>query len=69
MFCQEVAEKTTDYLEGALSEEESIRWESHASACRHCARYVAQMLITMRLLAGTRSSSLEEVWPPIGHYK
>ena len=69
MFCQEIAEKTTDYLEGALSVEERSRWESHASTCGYCARYVAQMAVTIRLLASTRSSSLEEVWPPIGHYK
>jgi anti-sigma factor RsiW len=69
MFCQEVVAKTTDYLEGALPRDERSRWESHAATCRACARYFAQTLITIRLIAGTRSSSLEEVWPSIGHYK
>lgn len=67
MFCQEVAAKTTDYLEDALPESERREWESHAAACLDCSRYIAQICITIRLTAGISSSSPEEVWPAIRH--
>jgi anti-sigma factor RsiW len=61
MLCQEVTDKTTEYLERALAESATRQWESHVAACEYCARYVAQMRLTIRLigrLAATRDDLL-----------
>ncbi len=50
MRCREVTERTTEYLEGAMSPETCRDWEAHTAACADCARYVAQMAVTIRLL-------------------
>jgi len=49
MTCQEIAERTTDYLERVLPENAVRLWESHVGSCERCARYVAQMRLTIRL--------------------
>jgi putative zinc finger protein len=67
MWCKEVVAKTTDYFEGALSETEAREWESHAGHCADCIRYIFQLRLTIDLLAGLRSSPVEEVWPRILH--
>ena len=50
MTCQQIVETTTEYLEGALPESVCRQWESHTAACQPCARYVAQIRMTIRLL-------------------
>ena len=50
MVCREIIEKTTDYFEAALSDPARREWESHLTACIHCARYVIQYRTTIRLL-------------------
>jgi anti-sigma factor RsiW len=54
MFCKQVAESTTDYLERILAAERLRDFESHVALCSECARYVAQMKMTIRLIAATR---------------
>lgn len=43
LTCQELVELVTAYLEGALSPEESERFESHLVDCEHCTTYLEQM--------------------------
>lgn len=38
----------TDYLEGELSVAERSRFEAHMAWCDGCARYLAQMRLTIR---------------------
>jgi predicted anti-sigma-YlaC factor YlaD len=45
--CQEVVELVTDYLEGALSDEEVALFEQHLELCDGCRYYVEQMRITI----------------------
>lgn len=45
--CQEVVELVTDYLEGALPEEDVARFEQHLELCDGCRYYVEQMRITI----------------------
>ncbi|MEO8424226.1 MAG: zf-HC2 domain-containing protein [Actinomycetota bacterium] len=47
--CQEVVEIVTDYLEGAMSESDRIRFEEHLTICDGCTSYVQQMRETIRL--------------------
>jgi len=51
LVCQQVVELVTDYLEGALSDQDRERFERHLVGCPHCTEYLAQMRETI-LLAG-----------------
>jgi anti-sigma factor RsiW len=44
-----MVEIVTDYLEGALSPEERVRFEQHLALCDGCTYYVEQMRETIRL--------------------
>ena len=52
MPCQELVERVTDYLDGALTERDRLRLEAHLAECEDCVRYVAQLRETVRI-AGT----------------
>jgi anti-sigma factor RsiW len=43
LVCREFVELVTDYLEGALPEEERIRFEGHLAECDGCAGYLEDM--------------------------
>lgn len=50
MDCQELVELVTDFLEGALSEEQERALRDHARQCVDCLRYLGQTQLTVRLL-------------------
>ncbi len=41
--CRDMVELMNDYLEGALSQADSSRFEAHLSICDPCARYLEQI--------------------------
>jgi anti-sigma factor RsiW len=47
--CQEVVELVTDYLEGALTPTDTLRFETHLAGCPNCTEYLAQIRETIRL--------------------
>lgn len=49
LSCRQVVELVTAYLEGALSLEDSLRFENHLTACDGCTMYVEQMRRTIEL--------------------
>jgi hypothetical protein len=49
LSCQELVELVTDYLEGALSEEETARFESHIGLCDGCNVYLEQFRQTIAM--------------------
>jgi predicted anti-sigma-YlaC factor YlaD len=49
LTCREVVEIVTDYLEGALSPEDHVRFDAHLSGCDGCTSYLDQMRETIRL--------------------
>jgi anti-sigma factor RsiW len=49
LTCAELVELVTDYLEGALPEQDRVRFEEHVVVCRACASYLDQMRITVAL--------------------
>ena len=63
LSCQELVELVTDYLEGALPEEERVRFEDHIGRCDGCNVYLAQMRQTVSALGylpqGTLSPEAE----------
>jgi predicted anti-sigma-YlaC factor YlaD len=60
MPCQELVEVITDYLEGALSEIDRVRFEEHLKNCRHCRTYLEQMRQTIRALGRLPETSIPE---------
>ncbi|HZD17769.1 MAG TPA: zf-HC2 domain-containing protein [Actinomycetota bacterium] len=49
MSCQSLVELVTDYLEGALPDDERARFEEHVAGCDGCTAYLEQMRVTIRL--------------------
>jgi anti-sigma factor RsiW len=58
LSCQELVELVTDYLEGALGEEERARFDDHLCVCEGCAVYVAQIEATVRVSGRLRPEDL-----------
>ncbi|MGH2673362.1 MAG: anti-sigma factor family protein [Actinomycetota bacterium] len=49
MNCRTLVELVTDYLEGALSEDEGTAVEAHLAECEGCTAYLEQFRTTIRL--------------------
>jgi anti-sigma factor RsiW len=49
MNCRTLVELVTDYLEGALPDDERARVEAHLAGCNGCTTYLEQMRTTIRL--------------------
>jgi anti-sigma factor RsiW len=58
LSCQELVELVTDYLEGALSEEETARFESHIGGCDGCNVYLEQMRQTIAMVGSLSADAL-----------
>ena len=50
LTCQELVEIVSDYLEGALAEEDRERFDAHLQECEGCRRYLDQMRTTIRVV-------------------
>ena len=50
LSCQDVAEIITEYLEGAMSLTNRIRFHMHLGMCRSCRNYLRQMKATIQTL-------------------
>ncbi len=50
LSCRELVELVTDYLEGALSDEERARFEGHIARCAACTIYLEQIRQTIAAL-------------------
>jgi anti-sigma factor RsiW len=59
MPCQELVEVITDYLEGALSERDRIRFEEHLAICSVCREYLAQFERTIKAVGTVTEQDLD----------
>jgi anti-sigma factor RsiW len=59
LACIEEIELVTDYLEGALPEDEAARLERHLESCPGCTEYLEQM----RSIAGSLGGLAEDPLP------
>jgi anti-sigma factor RsiW len=50
MACRELVEVVTDYLEGALGEDDRARFEAHLAGCEGCQEYVLQIRQTIEVV-------------------
>jgi anti-sigma factor RsiW len=53
LTCREVVELVTDYLEDALPAAERERFDAHVASCPGCRAYLAQMRVTLQVVAAT----------------
>jgi anti-sigma factor RsiW len=60
MPCQELVEVITDYLEGALSPKDRLRFEEHLELCSGCRNYVEQMRVTISLTGALKTDSIPD---------
>jgi len=60
LSCRELVELVTNYLEGALTQEDRLRFQHHLSGCDHCTTYLDQMRRTIELTGTLR---VEDVSP------
>jgi anti-sigma factor RsiW len=58
LSCQELVELVTDYLESALSPEDTDRFEEHLGRCSGCAAYLEQIRQTIALTGRLTRDSL-----------
>jgi anti-sigma factor RsiW len=58
LSCQELVELVTDYLEGALSEEQAARFEDHIDRCGACKLYLEQIRQTIAVAGTLTADSL-----------
>lgn len=60
LTCQELVELVTDYLEGALEEQTTARFEQHLAMCDGCRAYLDQMKETASRLGEIPVETLPE---------
>jgi predicted anti-sigma-YlaC factor YlaD len=60
LTCQQLVEIVTDYLEGAMTPEERVRFETHLVFCDGCAIYVDQMQETIRVAGTLREEEISD---------
>jgi len=58
LACQELVEIITDYLEGALSPEDQVRFEAHIAGCGNCTAYLEQMRQTIAAVGRLREEDI-----------
>jgi anti-sigma factor RsiW len=58
LTCRELVRLVTDYLEGALSDNDRRRFEAHLTACDGCTTYVSQVRDTIRITGTLTEESL-----------
>ncbi len=58
--CRQAVELMSDYLEGALSEQDRARLEGHLAGCPHCSEYLAQLRVTIETLGRATPDDLPE---------
>ena len=58
IVCQQAVELVTDYLEGALSQRDRVRFEAHLRGCPHCTEYLAQMRVTIAAAGRIEAAAL-----------
>jgi anti-sigma factor (TIGR02949 family) len=58
MFCQELVEVLTEYLDGALSAHDRARLEAHLAVCDDCRSYLEQFKATLALADKAKDEKL-----------
>ena len=60
LVCRDAVALMAAYLDGALSERDRARLESHLAGCRHCSEYLAQIRVAIDTLGRVGPDDLPE---------
>jgi anti-sigma factor RsiW len=60
MNCRSLVELVTDYLEGALAEDERSAIEGHLASCDGCTTYLEQIRTSIRLMGRLQEEQIPE---------
>jgi anti-sigma factor RsiW len=60
LACREFVELVTEYLDGALPDDQRARFEAHLAECEHCTGYLEDMRM---MLASARAIELPPADP------
>jgi anti-sigma factor RsiW len=63
--CVEFVESVTDWMEGALPDDERLAVEEHLAICPHCTAYVGQLRLSTAVLR-TLDEAMPDAAPPPG---
>jgi len=58
LSCRELVELVTEYLEGALSRGDRMRFEQHIAGCENCSEYLEQIKRTVQLTGELREEDV-----------
>ncbi len=58
LTCKELVELVTDYLEGVLSSEDKVRFETHLANCNGCTANLQQMRKTIQTVGNLQENIL-----------
>jgi len=58
LTCAELVMLVTEYLDGALSDEDRARFEEHAEACPDCGDHLDQMRLTIAAAGRLREEQI-----------
>jgi Putative zinc-finger len=61
--CVEFVESVTDWMEGALGEDERLSLEEHLVICPHCSEYLGQLRLSAALLRQVDDTALRAAPP------
>lgn len=59
LTCQELVELVSEYLDGTLTPDDRMRFETHIHDCGHCSNYLEQMRATVRITGRLTGIDLE----------
>jgi hypothetical protein len=62
--CVEFVESVTEWMEGALVDEQSVELEEHLAICSHCTEYVEQLRLATSVLRETEGAARHDAPPP-----
>jgi anti-sigma factor RsiW len=60
IVCRDAVRLMAAYLDGALTDRDRDRLESHLAACPHCSEYLAQLQVTIDALGRVEPDDLSE---------
>jgi hypothetical protein len=62
--CVEFVESVTDWMEGALDDDERLTLEEHLAICPHCTEYLGQLRLSTAVLRETDDTTPRAAPPP-----
>jgi anti-sigma factor RsiW len=60
MYCNELVENVTEYMEDALDPRDRTRFDAHSSVCPGCQAHLGEFTVTLSLLSSLSEEPLTD---------